>query len=180
MGNLNRITQRLLQKNGGRSDLSGFHKELVEFVSSSLFTQSKLIQSVTKLKARLKSISDAIYDHSKSIKKALAHFNIPSANSHTAATQPSSDYPAFGPAAQSSIPESRNKDGTNKTTKTKFAQNAINHFASQFDINQSSKFGDTITRVLRNRRENRYNTRNSIFNSNTNIASPNSNHVNPS
>ena len=178
MGNLNRITQRLLQKNGGRSDLSGFHKELVEFVSSSLFTQSKLVQSVSKLKATLKRISDAISDHSKSIEKALAHFNIPSANSHNTAAQPSSDYPAFGPAAQSSI--SRNKAGENKTTKTKFAQNAINHFASQFDINQSSEFGDTITRVLRNRRENRYNTRNSIFNSNANIASPNSNHVNPS
>lgn len=178
MGNLSRITHRLLQKNGGRSDLSGFHKELVAFVSSSLFTQSKLVQSVTKLKARLKSISDAISDHSKSIEKALAHFNIPSTNSHTAAAQPSSDYPAFGPAAQSSISKSENKNGTNK--KTKFAQNAINHFASQFDINQSSKFGDTITRVLRNRRENGYNTRNSIFNSNANIASPNSNHVNPS
>lgn len=171
MGNLSRITHRLLQKNGGRSDLSGFHKELVAFVSSSLFTQSKLIQSVTKLKARLKSISDAISDHSKSIEKALAHFNIPPTNSHTAATQPSSDYPAFGPAAQSSI--SRNKAGENKTAKTGFVQNAINHFVSQFDINQSSKFGDTITRVLRNRRENGYNTRNSIFNSNTNIASPN-------
>lgn len=171
MGNLSRITHRLLQKNGGRSDLSGFHKELVAFVSSSLFTQSKLIRSVTRLRARLKSISDAISDHSKSIEKALAHFNIPSANSHTAATQPSSDYPAFGPAAQSSI--SRNKAGENKTTKTKFVQNAINHFTSQFDINQSSEFGDTITRVLRNRRENGYNTRNSIFNSNANIASPN-------
>jgi len=178
MGNLSRITHRLLQKNGGRSDLSGFHKELVAFVSSSLFTQSKLIQSVTKLKARLKSISDAISDHSKSIEKALAHFNIPPTNSHTAATQPSSDYPAFAPAAQSSI--SRNKAGKNKTAKTGFVQNVINHFVSQFDINQSSKFGDTITRVLRDRRENRYNTRNSIFNSNTNIASPNSNHVNPS
>lgn len=179
MGNLSRITHRLLQKNGGRSDLSGFHKELVAFVASSLFTQSKLIRSVTKLKARLKSISDAISDHSKSIEKALAHFDNSQLNSHTAATQPSSDYPAFSPTAQSSISKSENKDGTNKTTKTKFAQNAINHFASQFDINQSSKFGDTITRVLRNRRENRYNTRNSIFNSNANIASPNSNHLNP-
>ena len=181
MGNLNKITQRLLQKNGGRSDLSGFHKELVAFVSSSLFTQSKLVQSVSKLKATLKIISDAISDHSKSNEKALAHFDNSQLTSHNTAAQPSSDYPTFSPDAQPSI--SRNNVGRNKTTKTKFVQSAINHFASQFDINQSSEFGDTITRVLKNRRENRYsarNSRNSIFNSTENGFSPNSNHVNPS
>lgn len=174
MGNLSRITQRLLQKNGGRSDLSGFHKELVAFVSSSLFTQSKLIQSVTKLKARLKIISDAISDHSKSIEKALAHFDNSQLNSHNAAAQPSSDYPVFSPAAQPSI--SGNNVGANKTRKPGFVQRAANHFASQFDVNQSSEFGDTITRVLRKRRENRYNN---YISKNNNFRS-NSNYVNPS